>query len=332
MSYNKAVKTAVTCILSVWLICAVILFITDKNRTELEVSMQDELNSIVARNNATTTTEITTLFDVTTTTGTTLGSDGNLVATTAGATDPDWYVDQQESVAASEAATTTAVAVNVTTTQAGLSVPSTTSEIIAAYTSAVNALKSEQNFSLVKTDTLNISIDDMPGGSTFTGIADSMVASNSPSDPYYYTFASGYDSSGATPTSVIAPLNTSASLSESGVLSASATATSSGGYTIKIALVDETQTLTSPATNHATTVQIIDVDSLGLPSGTDVTTLDINYSDATIEAEINSDGKIVSIYHVLPVDYASADGEYLLFSIHVELHGEYTSKYEITYT
>lgn len=329
MSYTKAVKTAVTCILSVWLICAVVIFITDKNRTELEVSMQDELNSIVARNNETTITEITTLFDVTTTTGTTLGSDGNLVSTTAGATDPDWYVDQQESVAASEAATTTAAA--VTTTEAGLSVPSTTSEIIAAYTSAVNTLKSEQNFSLVKTDTLNIEIDDMPGGDTFTGIADSLVASNSPSDPYYYTFASGYDSTGATPTSVIAPLNSSASLSESGVLSATATATASGGYTIKIALVDETQTLTAPAPNHSTTVQIIDVDSLGLPSGTDITTLDINYSGATIEAEINSDGKIVSIYHVLPVDYATADGQYLLFSIHVELHGEYTSNYEITY-
>lgn len=313
MSYKGAIQIAVCVLLSVWVVCGFFIYAADKQRDAEEISYQNAASSIFADVTETTAQSVTSTSE-----NAALNADENLVVTT---------------VATPTQVTTTAVIAEAETTTESTdsAVPSTTSEIISAYVNAVNALKSEQNFSLIKTDSLDITIDDMTGATVLSGIANSVIASNTPSGAYYFTFVNGVDSSGSTPNSVIAPLNTSAALSESGVISASATETATGGYVITIYLIDELQTLSTPALYHSTTVEVVNLDVVGVPSGADIETLDITYSGTMIQAELNSDGKIVSMYHELPVDDAYCSGSYLLISAFAQIHGLYTSSYQIAY-
>lgn len=319
MSYKGTIQMAIYLVVAVWISCGLLIYSAEKDRNAVEQSYE-EIYSSMFSDETSTTTDYDTLYYTTT-------------AYQATETTTEAQTQEQTTVAQESVETTTAVVAQEqdVSEDTGLAVPSTTSEIISAYVNAVNALKAEQNFSLIKTDSLDITIDDMTGATVLSGIANSVIASNTPSGSYYYTFTNGYDSSGATPTSVIAPLNMSASLSESGVLSASATATATGGYVITIYLADELQTLSAPATNHYTTVEVVNLDAVGIPSGTDVEVLNITYSGTIIQTEINSDGKIVSIYHELPVYDAYCEGTYLFVSAFAQIHGLYTSTYQVAY-
>ena len=110
--------------------------------------------------------------------------DGNYQGTTVPTVgDPDWLIAEKESVKASEEASKKA--------EAEKNVPKEKADIITAYVNAVNELKKTKNFTLVKTNNLNMTIDELTGGDTIKGIADELVKKNSPNGTKTYTFKDG---------------------------------------------------------------------------------------------------------------------------------------------
>lgn len=209
-------------------------------------------------------------------------------------------------------------------------VPSTKADIVAAYVNAVNRLKATPNFTLTKNDQLSVSVDEMTPDSV-RSLADSMIASNTDTSPTTYRFVGGSDpTSGASATHVIAPKDRSASLSPNAVTGATATPTGDGGYRIHLTLGTEHQTLTSAAPTYSTVMDVIDPDGLGLPSGAKIDRFDITYSGGTIDATIDSQGRITAMTHHLTVPGASGSGTFMV-AVTMRMHGEHTATYQISY-
>lgn len=257
---------------------------------------------------------------------------GNQVSTNVSVGDPDWYVAESQSKKASEAASIAAEIRDSSIAKAEKKVPSSQKEVIDAYVKAVNKLKDTKNFTLTKEDTLNVEIDDITGGSVVENLASSLINNNTNTTPVTYSFSNGLDSaSGKSPNAVIAPLNASASLKKSAVTSAKATSTGGGTYTLKIVLGEAVQTLDVPAEGYSTTMEVINVGSLGLTSQMKITSLEITYNNSVIEASIDKDGRITSMNHELTVTHAEGHGKYLVMPVSVQLHGDYTSNYRVSY-
>lgn len=199
--------------------------------------------------------------------------------------------------------------------------------IVAAYINGVNALKNTPNFTLNKNDTLNIVIDRITGGSMVEGVANTLIPKPTPES---YIFIGGVDSStGKTPNQVIAPLNVPAKVDINAVTNAVSQQNSDGGYTVQLTLKEEQQNLTTPAPNLSTMVQVIDVASL-IPSGFELTEVHINYSPSTITATFDSQGRLVSMHHML-VSQGGGGGKMAFISASMEMHGDYLSEYTISY-
>ena len=256
---------------------------------------------------------------------------GNQVSTNVSVSDPAWVVEESKSKQASEAVSVAEEIRNSSKAAEKDSVPKSKSEVISAYTEAVNKLKNTSSFTLVKQNILTVEIDDISGGSSVQNIASSMIKNNSNTDPVTYNFSNGSDpTSGKSATAVIAPLGSNAALSESIVTSAEAVANSGGGYKLVIKLGKAVQTLSSPAEGYSTSMEVIDTSTLGLPSSAKITTLNITYDNSTIEADIDKSGRITSMTHTLVVSEADGEGK-MLVPITVSLHGNYVSEYKITY-
>ncbi len=222
---------------------------------------------------------------------------------------------------------TTAATTQATTTQNILTVPQGKEEIVAAYINGVNTLKNTPNFVMNKNDTLNITIDEITGGSLVESFANTLIPSPTPES---YTFIGGVDSAkNATPNSTIAPLNTAARVDVNAVTSAVAQQNADGGYTVQLVIQPEVQTYTTPAPNLSTLVQVIDASSL-LPSGAKIQEMTVNYEPSTITAVFDSQNRIVSMQHIL-VSQGGGSGSMLGITASMTMHGDYTSDYTIHY-
>lgn len=312
MEYKKIMQIAVLAVIVVWVFCI-----------SFAVSMK-----VVNKDSGTTTTlpqEIITTGsgDTVTTTSSSpqLNSGGNNIDVIS------------QSTTSQQTASTTAQSQQTATTEGSsttLTVPKSKSEIISAYVNAVNTLKQTSNFSLYKDDKLNITIDSISGGSVVQSFAENMLAS-SQKQPVNYTFQNGVDSAtGATPMSVIAPLNKSASIDESFVTNANATANADGGYTIDLNFASESQTYPNETVYHKNVVEVVDVAGL-IPSGATVKNMDMTYSGTTIKATVNSSGKITYMRHYLNVANCTGSGSMSVFTMNITLHGDFVSEYTITY-
>ena len=259
--------------------------------------------------------------------------DGNYQGTTVPTVgDPDWLIAEKESIKASEEASKKA--------EAEKNVPKEKADIITAYVNAVNELKKTKNFTLVKTNNLNMTIDELTGGDTIKGIADELVKKNSPNGTKTYTFKDGMaqetaeEQAGKSPNQVIAPMGKDTAISEDFVRSASAKADGKGGYTLKLTFGSQTQTLTEEAAGYASCMEVISLEALGLPRSAKLDEVSIEYNNSYIEAAINKDGKLTSMKHYMQVPSASGSGKYkVVVSIPVEMkaHGDFTSEYKISY-
>lgn len=214
-----------------------------------------------------------------------------------------------------------------TTTQKFQTVPQGKQEIVAAYINGVNTLKNTQNFTMNKNDSLNITIDEITGGSAVEAFANSLIPSPPPEN---YTFIGGVDSAtNATPNSTIAPLNTAARVDVNAVTSAVSQQNADGGYTVQLVIQSEVQTLNAPAPNLSTMVQVIDAASL-LPSGATIQEMTVNYEPSTITAVFDNQNRIVSMQHKL-ISQGGGKGSMLLITATMSMHGDYTSDYTINY-
>lgn len=312
MEYKKIMQIAVLAVVAVWVFCisfAVSIKVAkkDKTSTTLPYDSQSVYQEQLVAN-------------TTTSQNVTLNSGGNNL------------VEQTQSTNSQQASVTTDPQQNLTSQSSAntLTVPSSKTEIINAYVNAVNTLKQTSNFSLYKDDKLNITIDSISGGSVVQSFAESMLAS-SQKQPVTYNFQNGVDSStGATPTSVIAPLNKQVSIDESFVTSATATANADGGYTIDLSFAGESQTYPNETVHHKNVVEVVDVAGL-IPSGATVNSMDMTYSGTTVKATLDSSGKITYMRHYLNVSNCTGSGSMSVFTMNITLHGDFVSEYTITY-
>lgn len=214
-----------------------------------------------------------------------------------------------------------------TTASQSTNAPQGKDAIVAAYINGVNTLKSTSDFKMSKNDTLNITIDKITGGTLVQQFAESLIA---PPAPESYTFVGGVDSAtGETPNSTVAPLNTSAAVDINAVTNAVCQPNQDGGYTIQLTIAEETQTQDQPTKNLSTMVEVVDVQGL-LPSGAKITEMTINYSPSTITATFDSQNRIVSMQHHL-ISQGGGSGGMSFVNVTMQMHGEYTSDYSITY-
>ncbi len=324
MTKKKLIQYGALAVAAVWVFCISFLIASGKVRKQRKEAATLPSTSFSASSSAALTSESAA-------TQPKVSMNGNQVSTNVSVSDPAWVVEESKSKQASEAASVAEQIRNSSKAAAKDSVPSGKNEVVAAYVTAVNKLKATSNFTLVKQDVLTVDIDNISGGSSVQNIASSLIKNNTNTDPVTYNFSGSLDpSTGKSPTAVIAPLGSDASLGSNIVTSAQATANSSGGYKLTIKLGKAVQTLTSPAEGYSTSMEVINTESLGLPSAASITTLNITYDNSTIEAEIDKDGRITSMKHTLVVSEANGEGK-MLVPITVELHGNYVSDYKISY-
>lgn len=247
--------------------------------------------------------------------------------------DPEWLVSERES----EEESKKAAEEESKKAQEEKKFPKTKQEIIFAYVEAVNALKAEPNFKVTKTNKFNVVLDEFTGTDALKKIADEIIKTNTASEPLTYTFKDGMaqetgaEQLGASPNQVIAPEGKTAFIDEQAVKSAETKKNADGGYTLKIFLNAETQTVDTPAKNHSNCMETIDMEALGLPSGAQIDEMNILYDDSYIEAVLNKDGKLTKITHYVKIPQADGNGKFLM-SIEMKAHGDFTSVYEIEYT
>lgn len=327
MENKKLWQTVISAVAIVWIFCisfAVSMKVAENRREKATTAFIPQTQS------STTTTTSTTMS---TTEGTTMKRNpvvGNYVTVEATVGDPDWLIAEQSSIAEASSIEASKKAEQTTTTEKKSNIPSTKAEIITAYINGVNTLKRESNFTLSVKDQLNMTIDEMTGGNYVQGFADAILAKQNKPEPDVYTFSGGVDvEKGVRPTGVIAPLNRDASVNNDAVLTAEATPVGSG-YKVKLSLIDEVQTYTTPAPNHLTTVEVVDVAPL-LPSGAKIDSLEMRYTGTTIEATFNGDGKIVAMRHYMCVSECTGSGSFTLIPINVKIHGDFVSEYTIKY-
>ncbi len=323
MEKKKMIQIGALAVAAIWVFC--ISFLIASSQVKKQRNQNTTLSSLLPASSSAQPSESTAAQ-------TKYTMNGNQVSTSVSVSDPAWVVEESKSKQSSEAASIAEEIKNSSkVAEKKDSIPKTKSEVISAYTEAVNKLKSTASFTLVKQDTLTVEIDDISGGSSVQNIASSMIKNNTNTDPVTYNFSNGTDpSTGKSPSAVIAPLGSNASLGESIVTSATATENSGGGYKIVIKLGKAVQTLSSPAEGYSTSMEVINTDSLGLPSSAKITTLNITYDNSTIEADIDQSGRITAMTHNLVVSEANGEGK-MLVSITVALHGNFVSTYKITY-
>lgn len=333
MEQKKFIQIAVILVAAVWAFCGTMMLsatIIEKQKADDTTTLltQPPLSTIPSTTIPSTTAPVTVPQTAlpsaavpSTAVPITLG--GNNVITTVTVGDPQWLIDQQASIEASKRAE-----------EQEKLIPQGKENIVKAYVDGVNKLKNAKNVTVTKSATLNAQIDNITGGELVENFVNDMIQKNQPAD-ITYTFINGVDQpTGQTPVTAIAPLGVYAALSDSAVTSAKAEGTMNGGYKLTLTLIDETQTYTAPATNHSTTVEVIDVKAL-IPSGATVNSLDIIYSGTIIEASFDKDNKITSIRHHLPVSKGTGSGSMsaLITNINfeMEMHGEYNCTYTVTW-
>ncbi len=329
MNQKKIIQFAVIVIVGVWVLCISTVMSVTMGRKMIQA------NTTAPTIVTTTTTEPSTTAPTTTEPPSTtrLPVGGNIVVSNVTVEDPQWYVEEQESIKISQVIeevnknnTTTK---DEKTTKPESNVPKGKTEIIKTYTNGVNKLKGTTDFSLYKDDKLNLTVDKMPAAAIAKTMADTLIAQNQ-KKPITYNFVGGVDSeTGKTPNQAIAPLGVSASVEESAVTSAVATPVQDGGYKITLLLAPEVQTYFSPAKNHATMVEVVDIKPL-IPVGLTVNTLDFSYTDTKIEATFDKEGRITSMVHYLKVEEAVANVNFII-DVEVIVHGDFVSNYTFSY-
>ncbi len=217
-----------------------------------------------------------------------------------------------------------------TSASSGFVVPQSKDTVIKAYVDAVNKLKSTPDFTLEKTETLNVQIDEM-NPSSMRSLANKIIAGNSKDSPTTYRFVNGSDSaSGKSANFVIAPAGKTCALDPTLVTSATATPSANGGCMLKINLGSETQTVSEMPKKYSGCMDVLTVETMGLPSSARIDEMAVYYNYSSITAMLDSQGRLTEMEHRLVVTDATARGSYVM-SVSSRMHGDASALYKITY-
>ncbi len=213
---------------------------------------------------------------------------------------------------------------------AGIKVPSTTSEIVAAYVNGINTLKATPDFTCLRESKLNVKITKISGGSVVEKAANMVIEQNQ-IPPTTYTFVGGVDAAtGTTPMSILPPPNKQSIINENFVKSATATPTADGGYSLRIDLNDEAHIYPGQADNLVNIVEVVDTSAL-IPAQATVHYVEIYYSGVYVIANFDSQGRMTYTKNYMEVQQMRGSGSMIGFTMTVEGGGDFYGEYTITY-
>ena len=99
---------------------------------------------------------------------------------------------------------------------------------------------------------------------------------------------------------------------------------------LKIILGSETQTATEVPKKYSGCMDVLTVDSMGLPSSARIDEMAVYYNYSSITAMLDSQGRLTEMEHRLVVTDATASGSYVM-SVSTRTHGDAAALYMITY-
>lgn len=200
-------------------------------------------------------------------------------------------------------------------------------ELVSEYVNSINNLKNAADFSLNKSSSMNIQVSEITGGNIAEKILQSFIddANNSS----IYSFKNGVDgASGESSNSVLPPANARADLSADDVKSAEVISYSEAGYTVKFILNDERVSGSGMPRAHLNCLPNLEMDMS--ESNLTIDNYDVLFSDSTIVAKYDSQGRLVYIEHIARSPGMTCDGTAVI-SLHVSMSGSIVTTYNITY-
>ncbi|MCM1543856.1 MAG: hypothetical protein NC110_01015 [Ruminococcus sp.] len=184
-------------------------------------------------------------------------------------------------------------------------------EILKNVTDAINAVKSEQNMTAVRTETITINLTDLSLAS-LKNTVNNIIQGLAGEEKFTYNFqngqATGVDDNGKededgvqSPNSAIPPKNAQFALPADGVVAA--TAQKDGANTVyTLKLVEESTTYTAPVPQYnSLAFSYLDLTSIDIPIAT-ITDASMHYPGTEITATVNEAGKLIGLHYVMPMD------------------------------
>ena len=225
------------------------------------------------------------------------------------------------------------------------SVPSTKEDIAAAYCKAINDFKHYTgNVTLKRSETIDIAPKDIPAIASavlnpivekFTGTTVRTFTFENNQEKTYDEGSGPQASDDRSISNRIVPGNRDAVIDPAGIASATATPGANGGYSIKLVFVAEsakydgsTKTNVSEPTYHKGAMDPLDLGSIKELESI-LVAADMSYPGATIEADIDSEGRLVKMHYNLPLE-GSGSGK-VGVTINIGVTGSMDAVYEITY-
>ncbi len=291
------------------------------------ITINHNYDGAVADANATQQTQAT---EATTTTqpATTTTAPATEATTTAASAD----------TSASAGDTTSATGDTTTAASSGTSsVPGTKAEVAEAYNKAINDYKRfTGNATCKKVETIAIQAKDLP--KLVESTVNSVVQKFTGTNEYSYTFTNGVDPDGRKPYDKMIPWGSAdenpADVTEASLVEGTATANADGGYTMKLKFIAETSKFENGATTSEPIQHMTAMDPLNLATleidPIQITSADMTYPGATVEATVDGQGRLVKLTCNLPLE-GSGTGGVGPIEATINIGGSMDSVYEITY-
>ncbi len=216
-------------------------------------------------------------------------------------------------------------------------VPSSISEIVAAYNKAINATKKATTMTAAeKSEKVTINVDDC-------SFAPATGALNSILKNFMSDYTDHYTVSGDTATkqedggtksldSLILPSNREAALTEGAVASATCDDNGGGSYTLHITLASEKSTFDGTNTvkpvNNDSVVDVLNLADMDVKPA-QITQADMTYPGTVLDATVNANGLLDALDVKIPME-GSGTGK-LIASLSVTLSGEFVDHFKFTY-
>ena len=215
-------------------------------------------------------------------------------------------------------------------------IPANPKEVAAKYNEVINALKQQKNVSIKKVGTVNIECTDCSVG-ILKGAVNSILKGFMKGTDETVSFADGKGTNSAGEEVLlnhyIVPADREAAVTEGDVLSATA-APEGSGYKMTLKFKSEQASYangsgTDPI-SHKTAMDPLNLATLELPMGAEITEASMTYPGATVEATVDGSGNLVKLHLNLPLE-GSGTGNLKGMSLSVGLKGVLDDNFEITY-
>lgn len=233
------------------------------------------------------------------------------------------------------------------TTQKTVTVPTGVSNIIAAYNTAANKTKAHNDMKVVRTNDVEIVIDDLMGSDFVTGLANSVASSfmkDYNGQPVTEIFKNGrptkdtgtmdlqYPSMLANDKRLFIPVrnkNYMCNLRTSDVISATATRLTQSTYKVVIKLKAESTDLNTPPAITTRGMdyfeqKVFDLQGFKFTSGT------ANYKNCVITGIVNADGYLDYAENKMSVSSTNARVTVIGLELDAKIHGDYVTTLKFT--